>query len=44
VEAEHGSMSGGDAVRMVVDEELTISTVDRVVQNVSIRKSCEMAC
>ena len=35
VEAEHGSVRGGDAVGVLVDEELVVSSVDRVVQDAS---------
>ena len=42
VEAEHGGMSGRDAVSMLVDEELTVSTIDRVVQNALVQPDLDV--
>ena len=42
VEAEHGGMSGGDAVCMLVDEESTVSTIDRVVQNALVQPDLDV--
>ena len=44
VEAEHGDMSSEEAVGILIDEELAVSTIDRVVQSALVQPDLDALC